>query len=459
MKQFSATLDVRYLDLMAAFMNHNSGCSWLVSTGNWSNILNIVMNSATNSAIANEGYKFVAKLIQESFPINPAICSNILNKMMSSLIDAGKLIEGNQPFDEKSFLENCSNHINLLDTVLERLLEGHNLRVQQAVVEYTENYEFEKFCLTLCDKIASDEAAFKISNILFLLSFLDYQWRSKMFLEVDQDEMFKYNAKFKNLRKNLLLKRSLRVYMKLLLNWVRYCKAFAHVIPKLKSRNGEVLLIQDQIVYYQLHPLFYLSIKTLGVEFTYYGVGDELRNRMVSSHFKRMSYESVYHFFNLQRFLDQTFTFEDIILVLEYINKSSAYYSRNQANIILDYCVYFLEDASILIKEDSTGLISSPTKMRCIAYLMQTIATFITEFDFNWQDTLESVTLMEITLTVISTPEVTNDVSCFAVRGVCYRVRFFRRLQIINLCLDYLAPIFVLIFGSYWSLRDRSVKR
>lgn len=95
--------------------------------------------------------------------------------------------------------------------------------------------------------------------------------------------------------------------------------------------------------------------------------------------------------------------------------ESRYFYGRSEANTIVDLLIFCYEDMINVVIEDYSNGSIFPEKTNYLANLMETIITYINQFDINWRDTIETMTVMETTMQVLSISRLATNVSMFLI--------------------------------------------
>lgn len=396
---------------MSAFLQHKPGCQWILSTPHWSEIINLALNTQQDSDLTKECNNFIVKLIQGSISIDSDSCGKVIHVLISPILDCAQCFNKENKFDETKFIQTCSRTLDLLNDIGEIIHSSKHLVLYQEVTRAVEKYDFEQHCLEIHQQLNDEDAGYKVLNMLFLLSFIDSLAKSKGVAVMEYTEFLASTTKYRALRKLIFYHNTFVISNKIICNWIRYSVSTVNFCPRVRIKD-KLFTTKEQFLYFQIYPILYVSMRVVGREYCLEPDDDQIRFVAMQKHFSRVLPAAFYHFYHMKSFFQQNFNFQDAIITLDNVMKCIPYYTKDEANIVLSICIYSYEDVSRINPDDEREIISDPERMVYLACIMKTIATFITEFDLNWQDSLETMTLMEITLAVLSYTEMNSNVSC-----------------------------------------------
>lgn len=412
-QNIGATPEVGYVRFMASALGHIPGCLWMISTSYWSEIIGLTIRAQDRSDLKTAGVQFITKLIERSVLVKSDFCSKILYLLISPIASFRSLMRNKNNFDEEFFKQNCFPNLCIFEAVLETTVALRNHDVYAEVTQVTETNGFYKYSIEICllMRNSNEEITFKFVNVLSLLSFFNSLHRTRNIEILRYEELITISEKYDIMFKNKLMK-SAEWYSNLTFNMIKYFNVVRDLVPRIRINDSIVVNVDDTLVDLQLIPIIFVSLKLNGSPDEYMESEDELRNSILERVLKKALPIVVYYYYRYRDCAEDSFTFEYPILALKFIQNSKAYYTKEQANTILSILVFCYEDIYKIATENYAVLMSYPLQMDYMAYLMDSIAFIISEFNLNWQDIMSSMILMEMTLAIVSLAGWSQIVSC-----------------------------------------------
>lgn len=406
-----ATPNVDYVRLMIAFLNHKSGCEWIMNTNYWPEIIILTLASQEKSDMAKLGYKFISRLIEKTLLISPEFGLKIIYLMLLPIMDAKSSLRLENCPEDFSYHECIKPSLNLLGSIMETLLQTKNVKIFKHFTDISNKHNFEKYLLEICQEVIDEKILFYLVNTLYLLYFFEVLYKVSKVSYLKCDDLSQLLSKSDSLRKNILLKKPLPVYLKLMYRGLKYKQIISGMVPKIIAKDKNFISCREQLLYHQIFPCLFLSMKIFGMDHAFYDTKDDIREQVVQKHCQRIVPVVFNQLFQLKKSLETHCSFKDASLALHYLLKARQYYKRDEANTVVDLLIFCYEDMTSIVIQDSQDGNNFKDKLDYLARLMETILTFIIQFDLSWKDTLETITVMEITLDVLCLPMLTNNVS------------------------------------------------
>lgn len=401
-----------YVKIMTASLSHKTGCSWFITTNYWPKVIILTLASQEESEIAKEGYSFISKLIEKSFAINKEFCSTVIHALVSPIIDLKKAVQLEENTDGLSYHQSITPSLNVLKSSMVTLLYTKNADLFKHFADVANQNEFEKYALEICEEMIEENSLFASITTLYLLYFFQMLHKVSKVSILRSDDISSLLTKYDTLRRNILLKKPISIYMRLMYSGLRYKHIVHGMFPKIITKNRIVVSCREQMIYHQLFPCLFLSLKLFGMEYAFFESTDRIREHVIQKHVDRIIPVVFNQLFQLKETLEDTGSFEEGSLALGYLLKSTSFYHRDEANTIVDLLMFCYEDLSGLVAEDwAQGVVVVPEKLNYLARMIETITTLICQFDLNWRDALETFVLMEITGDVLCLSGLTEQVS------------------------------------------------
>lgn len=256
-------------------------------------------------------------------------------------------------------------------------------------------------------KIAIDEdLVFDLSHAAYVIGFVD--------LCVDAKEFTFSEAEVKPVVKNLfcmisdsIAKQYCRNVMKLSHLAVRYwhlirSRLMPHAPNIPKDIKKEPLIFENQLVILQSMPAFIFMIFRFNMPV--HQLCDDFRDNFANKVMRNMCEYTIRLAYNYrQALVEQKCGYEVGTKALEYIKETKPSYDRDQAVIIFQTLVYILKDVVTLTKDDDGQIEIAKNETDFLQSLLLLIGQFIEDFRITWQDCVESICVVGLTLYFIST--------------------------------------------------------
>lgn len=409
LSEIGATTHVDYVKLIRTFLTHNSGFSWLISTHYWSELVILTLASQEESPMTLEGCGFISRLIEKSFSVNLVFCSGVINSLLIPIIDAKKTAQSSESVP---YYKCIKPSLTVLESTMVALLYTKNPNVFKHFVDVATMNDFEKHAFEICEELTDENTLFSCVNSLYLLYFFDVLHNIKEVVVLSPDDIACLLAKSETFRKNVLLKKPITVYAKLMHNGLKYKHIVKGIFPKILTKDRVVMSCKEQLIYHQLFPCVIQSFKFFGMNYTYYDSKDSVREQVTQKHVERIVSVVFKMLFQLKEAFESNCTFEESSFALRLLLESMSFYKRAEANIIVDLLMFCYEDLGNVIAQDSMqGVMVSLEKQNYLACMIETIRTLICQFNLDWRDILETLVVMEITGHVLCVPKMTKNVS------------------------------------------------
>lgn len=404
-----ATPNIGYVRLMSAFLNHKSGCRWIISSSYWSEIVLLTLSSPNDSDLTQVGYKFTSKLIAKSNSTDSEFCRKVINLMIAPIIDIANSPE--HIFDS-SIIRNRESTFNFVTAVLDNLLEERRIIMLECVLEVLNQTKLELHLGNLLKKIKDESLTVPIIILLHLISMYK--------LIVDQNKYASSYINYDDFRKissdviefvtNVMKTGFPQIILQICANEHRYFEKLGPLVPKIKTRDNIITSISEQLVIFELYACCYVGNTLFGTD--YCNIEDSIRDNAITTRIKRMLPETIRFVYLLKDMYTVNFTLEYATISLKYfLSRTHEVVDKESRIMSLQYLITCLEDISIAIRCKPEELLKLPGKDTYILTLMQTITILLKEFDLNWQDIFETMLLLDITNTILEFQSWEKEVS------------------------------------------------
>lgn len=413
LENMGSTPDVGYVRLLACCLNHNSGCQWMLSTSYWSEILNLSTHIEQNTNLEKNITMFMCKLLMESIENNREFCWKIIHLLLSPTIDFSGIVKNMKSANAKLFNVNCLPRLNLLENMLELFLDKNinekTYDILKLVLATSEKCEFEKHVIKICHESLNEQIDFKLLNILFFLRLLDIISNTKDTTLIEYSNILPYIRKAESLRRTLIIPFQ-KFFPKTVFNMIKYFSKIRNIFPKIRISNDVIYTFDDTLIFFQLLPIHtvscYFSSKT-----NYNFQHDEFRENRITERLKKLPPITFYQVYQFRDYIEDQFSFDYSLRCIKYILESEDYYSRSQAINALGVLISSLGDFIEILEKNVETMVTSSTPVEYLGYLMETITFLINKFNLKWQDTFETMIIMEMMLSIFSIPGLSSHVS------------------------------------------------
>ncbi|XP_044272396.1 uncharacterized protein LOC123016210 isoform X4 [Tribolium madens] len=398
-----------YIKLMRAFLEHKSGIQWIVGNDLWIDILKLSLTNQT-VYITREGYRFIAKLLEQTVDVDEEFCHRVVKEIMVPLGDStyktikpsGDMME----ISDETVYQNLSPTLQLIGDTLEYFLESvlftqNDCRI---VLIFLRDFHLEQQICNLMMIAQNKYLVFDLGKIMFIMQFLE------LYIGVISNNLKMGNVKT-SVRKIMSIfrtnfsKGNYENVMKLCYYGQLYWNLMGYKIPCMKvNKDNEPISFANQLLVIQLLPIFAVAMK--------YCVGDssmidsdEFRDQYVQKFFMMMCENTVRIAYGWRDFLtSQTNLFEIATKGLIYIMKSRKYYPRERAAMTFQSFVYTLKDVMRVVKEAPEKIAFFSQQVGFFSLLFDAFVVFIEEFQITWRDSVETICVMSICFDFLSIP-------------------------------------------------------
>lgn len=188
-----------------------------------------------------------------------------------------------------------------------------------------------------------------------------------------------------------------------LLNY--YWKLISPRLPKVEyESNNAPLLFENQILMFQIVPLFVVSITQCCININRLDE-DEFRERFVSKLFKIMCEHTIRVLYSFRTVLtNEKNSFDAAQKAIIYVMKSKKYYDRTRAVIVFQVLMYVIEDVVAYIKKEPRKAEFFAKEVSYFIAHFDAISTLVKEFDITWRESVETICLMNVMMDFINVP-------------------------------------------------------
>lgn len=407
LKMIGATPDVGYIKLLACVLKHDSGFKWMISTNYWSEILSMDDHVDQRPNLGKEKTIFFTDFLKKSVHINSDFCSKTLHFLMTPFVDFSGMVKNKKSLNEDFFNLNCLPKLCLLENIMELLFENEinetTLKITKLVLLTSQQLQFEKHVIAICRDSINEDVNYKLMNMAFSLNELELICSAVGTPVLEYATILPYLEKCESLRRKLHGPFQ-KLFPKIVFNWQQKYSKFGHLLPEFKMPNGVVCTIGDSLMFTQLMPIFCVSYCFCHKRIH----NDEFRDTKNTEKLKKIPPIKYYHFYEFRDYLDDQFSFEYLMVCIEYLLKSKSFYNRESAIATASVLFYGLEDFIVILKKYTE---ITPDALNYLGSLIDAIKEFTVEFNLTWQDTFESVTLLETIRSIFSIPGMNSQVS------------------------------------------------
>lgn len=375
------------LGLLSSFLAHRSGMQWLISN-NIVLFLRILTQQKSSSAscmtstLSRDIFKFVAKVLRKCKEHNKNYLFYTLKDLLAPLKNylARKNITNRE-------LVTLKMSVRFLIGVMEELLE-----------QCCYSADFDVF-LILRDKcnygnivknvfnIAQDKIlVFSLNNILFLSTFFELgRWARNSSPDKLREAVWNFGMSLMEAAKTSKMSGALKLCF------------LSHTYFAYANRNGPMThgIFEKQLLLLQFMPLLCNSVSFGDIQCSNDSVSgqDEIRQYLVTKFLKGVYPTTLRIYMSWKEHLNKN-SLCDAVEALKYILETRQFLSRESANLAVQMLIYLVADLNIILRKNPENL--PVTTETYVELLLETLITYVEEFQLTGTDSVEAVSLLEI---------------------------------------------------------------
>lgn len=407
--EVAPSVKLGYVKLLKSFLEHKAGVQWIMGCDLWMDVLRFTLSSQT-VYITKEGYRFMAKILEQTIEHNESFCHNVVKQIMLPLGEntyktiktTGEMME----VSDEVVYQNLSPTLLLIADILEYFLESvlfaqNDCRI---LLIFLRDFHLEQQICNFMMIAQNKYLIFDLGKIMFILQFLE------IYISVLND-----NLKMSNV--TICIRKIMSVFttntsrgnyenvMKLCFCGQFYWNLMGFKVPCLKvNKDNEPISFANQLLVIQLLPIFAIAMKYCGGDWEELHI-DEFRDQYVQKLFMLMCENTVRIAYGWRDFLvAQPNLFEIATKGLIYVMKSRKYYPRERAAMAFQSFVYALKDVMRVVKEQPGQLAFFSQQVSFFSLLFDAFVVFIEEFQITWRDSVETICVMSISFDFLSVP-------------------------------------------------------
>lgn len=398
-------IKVSYINLIASFLQHNSGLQWLMVTNYWFDVITMASQGSLNVEMTKNSITFILNLLEESSKQNAVFCKTAIKMIVTPLTDIS--VSSSTDKDVSVIETKAMKYtLNLLNNILEALLERSCITRNFTVFDiFVDNFDLEK---KLNDIIAlvTHEDTFIMLNLI--LNAVLYGLQAREFVSANgitenisnlssriSDIMIKVVNRCQQYHKLFLI-----LEKSYLFGRYTYEKMHGGMSRHNMAKNYAADIFQHQLILFLLWPI---TETTLSMN----SESDEMRQDLYSKVIKSIHALSFRALKEIRKAI-HSFTMEDSVKALEYLQRCSQFFLHNVANMTTQILICRFDDIMSEL-DDFQGINYWPQDF--IGMFIETLVLMISKFDLSWKDSVETVYVTDLAMRILNQPFWTAKVS------------------------------------------------
>ncbi|XP_063917685.1 uncharacterized protein LOC135133272 isoform X6 [Zophobas morio] len=393
-----ASVQIAYVKLLSAFLEHEAGVEWMVACNFWEDVLELCVTGS--GGIVKESVSCVGKLLEKAVGHDESFCDGVVKKIMLPLGEnIYRCVKASSDVNEDVATELLRTSLKVIGDVLEFLLRGVCLEGKdfEVLFLFLKNFHLEE---RICDFMIiaqNKRLLFDLSKIMFVMQFLELYGN----VITKNITMTKIKASVDKIRNNF----TMNLFKGTFSEQVEFCR-FSFLFWKLmdsklpdkysKERthfSNELLCMFMVPVYIFLSDKFSLKLTVFEEEITNDDFRCALEDKMwsmISFDFIRAIYFWDYRILkdpNLGAFCEQALNTSKNCIV---------YFSREQGIMYFQTLVYILIDFVWVTDKNSEKIAILVKDFPFCRQIFEQIGILIEKFQITLKDCIETTYVINV---------------------------------------------------------------
>lgn len=386
--QTSSLVKIRYLDMLCAFFEHDSGLRWSLETNHWIDVYKLVLECQEDGPCVGEKvHNILSKFLQKTSKVAPKVCWHVTRQMVQTVTQTAHKLVGKtkkQPMELMTQSETdrlLPSAVCLVES-LERLLASP----VTDTLRYFIKLGVQEASTTMALLSNDSQLSLCVNRILVILSFYEMTELFDGIKVVNHDPIAL--SGFLKIIERELKKGHLEAIFELFYFAQKYWKSVSRKMPQYFVK-GKAIDIEDELMSFQVEPLVIIAEKLLGVPQT---CEEEVRNCYLADILNVYSTEGLQLGYEIREKLNLA-PLNVEIAALKCIVKSKSMYSRKNLAIVFQALTYALRD---FIKYATKDKQEVDQDQNFAQMLLEAILVYLENFDLSWRESIGSVELTNL---------------------------------------------------------------
>nr|CAH7768175.1 unnamed protein product [Callosobruchus chinensis] len=393
-----ASMQLSYLRMMKAFVQHKSGVQWIMSYSSWTDTVSLILNNPVTN-VFNASCEVLMLFLEKVADLDYGVCSNVIQYILTPL--RSENVAKCRGVDEDTLYEYLQPTLEMLLFVLRWLLEKIIVTPKyKLALLFLDTFKLidiltdikptqNKYLIFKVHRLMGYTGPFTFIRTFHGLPAVEYSKYDKLCQECLENFYIIAETKF--------IKEILESNHHFMMFWLKY-KACDREPVMLGSR-GKVLLIEDQML---LTSLFIVSPRVSGFFLSDTCKAslleqDEIRDQFLTEVFSKCTPQTVAMCYKIHNCWPKETVFKDATMALNYISIGRKNFTIGMANTTVQFVIYCLKDITQSLKDrpqlwDSLG----PDFFKYMTLLLDTMVKFFKEFNITWREITEAISVLDI---------------------------------------------------------------